>query len=181
VKKTTFSILITILILFAIVVPASAITDGELDDDRHPQVVLILMEVGGKPMYRCSGTMLSPTVVLTAGHCASNYPDEPYSGMRIFTETDVDNGDNDYPYSGNNSIEVAEWFAHPLYETGAFIYNDVGILILEEPYDPGVFGELPEADQLDALKTKRGKQDTWFTAVGYGLQESFPNAVAWKT
>ena len=35
-------------------------------------------------MYRCSATLLSPTVVLTAGHCTSNYPDEPYSGMRVF-------------------------------------------------------------------------------------------------
>ena len=180
-KKRYMAVIIAIVLILAVVIPASAITDGELDNDRHPQVVLILMEVGGEPMYRCSGTMLSPTVVLTAGHCASNYPDEPYSGMRIFTETDVDNGENSYPYAGENSIEVAEWYAHPDFETGAFIYNDVGVLILAEPYDPGVFGELPEVDQLDVLKTKRGKQDTWFTAVGYGLQESFPNAVAWKT
>jgi secreted trypsin-like serine protease len=42
------------------------------------------------------------------------------------------------------------------------------------------YGTLPEEDQLDALKTKRGKQDVTFTAVGYGLQESFPDAASWK-
>jgi hypothetical protein len=30
------------------------------------------------------------------------------------------------------------------------------------------------------LKTKRGQQDTTFTAVGYGLQASFPDAASWK-
>jgi len=30
-------------------------------------------------------------------------------------------------------------------------------------------------NQFDALKTRRGLQDTTFTAVGYGLQESFPD------
>lgn len=186
-KKRYLAVLIAIILILAVVIPVAAITDGELDNDRHPQVVLILMEVGGEPMYRCSGTMLSPKVVLTAGHCASNYPGEPYSGMRIFTETDVDNGDNSYPYAGENSIEVAEWYAHPDYETAAFVYNDVGILILEKPYYPlgdkkfKDWGVLPELDQLDDLKPKREKADAWFTAVGYGLQESFPNAVAWKT
>jgi secreted trypsin-like serine protease len=186
-KKRIITIILTLILLLVAVIPASAITDGELDNDRHPQVVLILMEVGGEPMYRCSGTMLSPTIVLTAGHCASNYPDEPFSGMRIFTETDVENGDNSYPYAGENSIEVAEWYAHPDFETGAFVYNDVGVLVLEEAYYPlgdesfDDWGELPELDQLDILKTKRGKQETWFTAVGYGLQQSFPNAVDWKT
>ena len=31
------------------VVPAGAVTDGELDGNRHPGVVLLLMEVGGEP------------------------------------------------------------------------------------------------------------------------------------
>jgi hypothetical protein len=48
-------------------------------------------------------------------------------------------------------------------------------VILEEP---GVvldtYGELPTVDQLDVMKTKRGKQNLVFTAVGYGLQEINP-------
>ncbi len=182
-KKTTLSILITILLLMTVVLPASAITDGELDGDDHPHVVLLLMEVSDEVMYRCSGTLLSPTVLLTAGHCTSNYPGEPYRAMRIFTESDVEYGDNIYPFAGGpNSIKAVSWAAHPLYETGPFFLHDVGIVILEEPGLIGldVYGELPEVDQLDAMKTKRGKQDTTFTAVGYDLQESFPNAAAWK-
>jgi secreted trypsin-like serine protease len=36
------------------------------------------------------------------------------------------------------------------------------------------YGELPQLDQLDQLKTRRGRQDTTFTAVGYGLQRINP-------
>jgi secreted trypsin-like serine protease len=42
------------------------------------------------------------------------------------------------------------------------------------------YGQLPALNQLDALKKKRGKQDVTFTAVGYGLQESFPDAASWQ-
>ena len=174
-KKKTISILIAMLLLLAVVIPASAITDGELDGTDHPHVVLLLMDVGGEPAFRCSGTLLSPTVLLTAGHCASNYPDEPYSGMRIFTESDVDNGDNSYPYAGNNSIEAVSWAAHPDYETDAFLYHDVGIVILEEPGFVGldVYGALPELNGLDDLQTGKNFGQE-FTSVGYGLQASYP-------
>jgi secreted trypsin-like serine protease len=50
----------------------------------------------------------------------------------------------------------------------------VGVVILEEPVDLATYGALPELDQLDELKTRRGRQDTTFTAVGYGLQRINP-------
>ena len=141
------------------------------------------MEIGGQPAFRCSGTLLSPTVVLTAGHCTNDFPDEPYSGMRVFTESDVQNGNNDYPFAGPNSVEAVDWAAHPLFETAPFYVHDVGVVILQAP---GVvlakkdYGVLPQANQLDQLKTRRGQQDVTFTAVGYGLQKSFPDAASWK-
>jgi Trypsin len=163
--------------------PAAAITDGELDGNGHPYVVLLLMEVGGAPKYRCSGTLLSPTVLLTAGHCTSNFPDEPYTGMRVFTDSNVDAGKgttNNYPYGGLNSVEAAEWHAHPLYETAPFYVHDVGVVILSKPIKLAKYGTLPKANQFDAFKTERGLKDVTFTAVGYGLQKSFPDAASWK-
>jgi secreted trypsin-like serine protease len=176
-KKRFLVVLAVLVTMLVIVGGVSAITDGELDGDGHPHVVLLLMEVGGAPAYRCSGTLLSPTYLLTAGHCTSNYPDEPYSGMRVFIESDVDNGDNNYPFaSPPKSVEAVEWYAHPDYETAPFYFNDVGVVILEEPGVPGLdtYGTLPEVDELDQYKTQRGKNKLWFTAVGYGLQLSNP-------
>ena len=171
------AVLLLILMLATLfVTTASAVTGGEPDGNDHPQVVLLIMDVGGQPAFRCSATMLTPTVVLTAGHCTNNYPGEPFTGMRIFTESDVETGNNNYPFTGPNSVEAVSWAAHPEYETAPFFVHDVGVVILEEPgYDPGVFGTLPEADQLDVLATKRGKQDVTFTSVGYGLQQITSN------
>jgi V8-like Glu-specific endopeptidase len=173
-KKAPIAAISIMAILVIAISPAGAITDGELDGENHPHVVLLIMDVGGVPMWRCSATLLSPTVVLTAGHCTSNYPGEPATAIRIFTESDVENGDNNYPFAGPNSVEAAEWYAHPEYENAPFWYHDVGVVILQEPVYLDTYGVLPEVDQLDALKTRRGLQDTTFTAVGYGLQRINP-------
>jgi len=178
-KKYLFVLLSVIAILAVAVFPVSAITDGEPDGNGHPQVVLILMEVNGQPAYRCSGTLIAPTFVLTAGHCAGA-PGE-FSGIRIFTESDVDNGSNNYPYAGPNSIEALNWAAHPDYPYAPFYFNDVGMIELAAPVNGVPYATLPAVDSLDKLKTKRGQQDVTFTAVGYGLQKSFPDAAAWKT
>lgn len=155
---------------------AGAITDGELDGDGHPHVVLVLADVDGAPAFRCTGTQISPIYVLTAGHCVSNFPGPgDISGIRIFTESDVQNGDNAYPFGGgNNTIEALRWAAHPEYENYPFYFNDVGMIELTEPRVLDEYGALPAEDSLDALARRRGKQNVTFTAVGYGLQRINP-------
>ncbi|MGB2897104.1 MAG: trypsin-like serine protease [Anaerolineales bacterium] len=175
-KKGLFILLITLVLLVVMIIPAAAITDGDLDGDGHPHVVLLIMDVGGAPAFRCSGTLLSPTVLLTAGHCTNNYPDPEFTGMRIFTESDVQYGDNNYPFAGPNSVEAKEWHTLPGYEGGPWFGYDAGVVILEKP---GVkkldtYGELPELNELDVLATQRGLQDVTFTSVGYGLQQINP-------
>lgn len=71
-------------------------------------------------------------------------------------------------------------YVHPEFYDAPFFYHDVGVVVLDTAMEMDEYGVLPEVNQLDELKTKRGKQDTTFTAVGYGLQESFPSAAAWK-
>lgn len=97
--------------------------------------------------------------------------------MRVFYESDVDNGNNNYPFAGPNAIEATDWAAHPDYETAPFWFNDVGVVKLAAPV-PGIatdqYGELPEVDQLDVMKKRRGHQNRMFTAVGYGLQRINP-------
>ena len=45
--------------------PAAAITGGRPDGNAHPYVGIVLTADGAL----CSGSLLSPTVFLTAGHC----------------------------------------------------------------------------------------------------------------
>lgn len=179
-KKLVIAWIASLALATGLVGTAAAVTNGDLDGEGHPHVVLLLMEVGGEPMYRCSATLLSPTVLLTAGHCTSNYPDEPFSGMRVFTESDVDNGDNAYPYAGMNSVEAKAWYAHPLYEAAAFYVHDVGVVILEKPIQLDTYAELPLVGELDVLASQVRKPLISFTSVGYGAQKSFPDAASWK-
>lgn len=186
-RKLAIAMLLgTLMVLAIAIVPAGAVTDGELDGDGHPHVVLLVMDVGGVPTFRCSATMLTPRVVLTAGHCTNNFPDldadgnfvGDFTGMRVFTESDVENGDNNYPFCNRrdkNCVNAESWAAHPLYETAPFFVHDVGVVILKKPgFSPGAFGVMPQQDQLDALQPG---SDTTFTAVGYGLQRIVSNPV----
>jgi secreted trypsin-like serine protease len=153
----------------AIVIPLAAITNGEIDGTRHPAVKLLVMDVAGKPAFRCSGTLLSPTVLLTAGHCAGE-PGE-FSGMRVFTESDVQNGNNNYPNAGPNTVEALTWSSHPLFTEAQFFLHDVGVVVLSKPVKVKSYGVLPAVGDLDGLQPRAS---TVFTAVGYGLQQINP-------
>ena len=175
-KKRYVAILITFVLLLVIVIPVAAITDGELDGEGHPYVgLMVALDADGNPLWRCSGTLLSPTVYLTAGHCT----EAPAERATIWFDADVESNipDNGYPFTGD---VFGTTYTHPEYLPGAFVYRDVGVVVLDNPVYMDEYGALPALDQLDALKTKRGKQDITFTAVGYGLQESFPDAASWK-
>jgi V8-like Glu-specific endopeptidase len=150
---------------------ASRIVHGTLDGNNHRAVVLIVMDIAGDPAFRCSGTLLSARVVLTAGHCTGE-PGE-FSGMRVFTEADVDNGNNNYPFPGPNTVEAKSWASHPLFTEALFFLHDVGVIVLNKdvPLPASAYGVLPGVNQLDGLKSNA---NTTFTSVGYGLQRINP-------
>lgn len=172
-KNLVFASLFSAVMLLASS-PSFGVTNGELDGDAHPAVVLIIMDINGSPAYRCSGALIAPKFVLTAGHCAGA-PGE-FSGMRVFTESDVENGFNSYPFAGPNSVEAVRWASHPDFPDEAFFLNDVGMIELAEDIELPIdkYATLPGIDILDNLKTERGLKDVSFTAVGYGLQRINP-------
>ena len=174
-RKLGFIGFVLVLVIFSTLIGSVlAVTNGEPDGNGHPQVGLMVAFIDGAPQWRCSGTMISEYVYLTAGHCTFGA-----DHVEIWFDADVENGipDNGYPFNGTHQGTP---YAHPLYPTASFVFNDVGVVILDS-VGPGPYASLPAENSLDALKTQRGKQDVTFTAVGYGLQRSFPDAASHHT
>jgi hypothetical protein len=174
-----FPLILVFVFVFALVVvgTALAVTNGQPDGDDHPYVGLLVFDPApGVPGWRCSGALIAPDVVLTAGHCTDGavaarvwfderlqdddgtflVPDYPSGGVVAiegtpYTNPDYDSVDN--PYGGGNGLP-------------AFAYRDVGIVVLDEPVDMDEMGLLPEAGLVDTLKNK-----TDVDLVGYGVQE----------
>lgn len=167
-------VLSTLFSIFAILTigisPVAAITDGELDGNGHPYVgLMVALDANGTPLWRCSGTLLSSTIFLTAGHCT----EAPAARAQIWFASDVDAGipGNGYPTHG----EVAgTTHLHPQFDPNAFYRYDLGVVVLDSPVQMSQYGALPKQDVLDSLAKRRGQQDVTFTAVGYGLQQINP-------
>ncbi len=149
--------------------PAKAITNGEPDNGRHPYVGLAVFEdAPGHPAWRCSASLLSRTVVLTAGHCTDGAV-----AARVWFAEDVQTN-TEYPFGGATSYEGVP-YTYPGFCIGCgnglpgFAYRDVGIIVLTEPVPTSVVGEyaqLPSPGLVDELSSKAP-----VTLVGYGVQE----------
>jgi hypothetical protein len=160
-------------VLLLAVSPVTAVTSGEPDGNRHPYVgLMVAQDANRAPLWRCSGTLLSSTVFLTAGHCTES----PAAHVEIWFDADVESGipGNGYPNKGQvgGTPYTIPNFSFPV--------RDAGVVVLDKPYKTSQYGALPALNQLDTLESQRGQQDVTFTAVGYGLQESFPDAASWK-
>jgi V8-like Glu-specific endopeptidase len=174
--KKTLIALVAVVAAAVIALPASAITDGSPDGAAHPYVgLMVAQDSKGTPLWRCSGTLISPTVFLTAGHCT----EAPAAHAEIWFDADVQSGQpgNGYPNTGEVGGTT---YTHPQYDPDAFYLYDLGVVVLDTPVTMDTYGALPSLNQLDELKSGKVKQDTFFTSVGYGLQKAFPDAAAWK-
>jgi Trypsin len=152
--------------------PAGAITFGQLDGNRHPNVGALFAEwVPENPGldFLCSGTLVSPTVVLTASHCTIGLdPDE------FFVSFDPVASDEDGAPVGTLLPGTA--VTHPDYALHTKD-PDVAVVILDEPYTAAEPAELPPLNFLNSIDLKRQR----FTAVGYGAvredKRKGPNAL----
>jgi secreted trypsin-like serine protease len=147
------AIVLTVVIL-SLATPALAITYGEPDGTQHPNVGGLVSPTqysDGTWLY-CSGTLISPTVFLTAAHCAEGT-------ARVTLTFDPDYQAGDKTYTGT-------WYADPLYDQKQNDPHDLAVVVFDKPIKGIVPARLPAEDSLSDLP---GTQQ--FTPVGYGAYE----------
>jgi len=170
-------------VLAAVAVPSLAITNDWVADNEHPFVGLVVFyDAQGEFSHRCSGSLLTPTKLLTAGHCTA--PNSGAVTARVYfqqdaganfdpvTEVDPVSGYPETCAPGTLGYLCAT--SHELHDfgfTGLTIpeTHDAGVVILDQPIYLAEYGELAPAGTLDSLAQARGTKSTVFTVSGYGL------------
>ncbi len=85
----------------AVGVPSFAITNDWVVDNEHPFVGLVVFyDADGEFSHRCSGSLISPTKLLTAGHCTA--PNSGAVTARVYFQQDA--GANFDPVTGVDPI-----------------------------------------------------------------------------
>jgi Trypsin len=161
-----------------VVGPASAITFGQPDSGLHPEVGALLADYdpgNPGPDVLCTGTLIAPTVFLTAGHCTDYLQSQGISQVWVTFAPSYDEDstsmsglipgsyvtDPDYGYSGQGG------FSDP---------HDLAVVLLDAPAVGITPAQLPAANLLDQLDLR----SETFTAVGYGtvreIKQKGPNA-----
>jgi hypothetical protein len=167
VKRLTL-LLASFAAFLAVAAPASAIQFGSPDGNAHPQVGLVLFYgAAGNPLSRCTGTLLSPTVLLTAGHCTYGM-----ASAQVWFSPGPITIASGYPFTGGASFGTP--YTHPLFDNfaGSPANYDLGVVVLDTP-QPGPYASLAPVGLLDSLK----KNDVTFDLVGYGLQNALPPTI----
>jgi secreted trypsin-like serine protease len=164
----------------------SLITGNYQEDFVHPWVGLVAFyDANGEFLWRCSGSLLSPTVFLTAGHCIGDNEEQAVSARIWFAQdagAHYDPATQFDPVTGYPDTCLPQpdpcVTSHELYTFGypAGFPNtkDVGLVILDTPVQLSSYGELAPVGTLDALATQRGRQDVSFVSSGYGLSYTRP-------
>jgi hypothetical protein len=133
---------------------AQAITNGVPDGTDHPNVGGLVSPTqysDGTWIY-CSGTLISPTVFLTAAHCGED-------GERVAVTFDP-------AYQEGDKVYYGTFYADPEYNQSQSDPHDIAVVVFDKPVKGITPALLPEADSLSGLS---GSQ--LFTSVGYGAYE----------
>jgi len=178
-RRTAAFLLFVTAAFLAAVGTSQAITGGQLDGNRHPNVAMIVYyQPDGR--FRCSATLVSPTVLVTAGHCTDGVRGKVIvtfdSVAPATTPRAADDTGNGMSNTGYTAAP-AGWLAgtphtHPLWD-GELQLNDlhdVGVVVLDQPYTGATPARLAPRNYLEGLaQGKGGLSKETFELVGYGV------------
>ena len=177
-------------LVIATAAPAAAITGNYVEDYEHPYVGLVTtFDADGEFLGRCSGSLLTPTVFLTAGHCTDDVATavvyfQQDAGVNYDPATELDPVTGYPEFCAGDTLGDVCATSDEAYNWGFDDFagfpdtKDLGLVILDQPIMLDEYGSLAAVGSLDRLATRQGRQDVLFTASGYGLSYSSPVEVA---
>jgi len=146
------------------------ITDGIPTGSDFGAVGALLFDFGDDGILDpvCTGSLISPTVFLTAGHCVFFFPPT----AQLYVTFDPTLG---LPPAPAPVIAAEAFHTHPDFFLGglAIAKNDLGVVILPAAATSGITPlQLPSAGFLDQLAAQGGLTGQIFLNVGYGVSAS---------
>ena len=132
---------------------ALAITYGQPDENRHPNVGALVGTFDGQTHPYCSGTLISSTIFLTAAHC-------DIGTSRVYVTFDSQ-------YTSKSKLYEGIFHADPFYTQSQSDPHDIAVVVFEKPIRGIEPAQLPTLGQFDSVA-----KNQQFTAVGYGGQEA---------
>ncbi len=115
-----------------------AIKGGSLATD-YPEAVLLLMKVGGAPKSLCSGSLLAPNIVLTAGHCVHGF--DSWTVTAPFANGQTAGSSNAVTYDWNSGGDTVDPNSH-----------DVALVILDTPITLASYPTVATSELADGAK-----------------------------
>jgi secreted trypsin-like serine protease len=145
---------------------ANAITFGEPDGNRHPNVGALVADWNPNspgPDQFCTGTLVRPTLFLTAAHCLVGWPEGTVISVSFSPVYD------EAAAAPTGLVPVSDYTLHEGFGQpgGGADAHDVAIATLQTPQSLPL-AQLPALGLLDTFSQQQLRR-LQFTTVGYGL------------
>ena len=167
---------VPVVILAALLLTArvGAITYGFVDTTNAfaNAGAFIVKAPSGRIFPICSGTLIAPSVFLTASHCTVFYErDLAPEGYVAYVSFDNPIPFGDLTSKSTKLVAVTEVVTNPGYNAAQSDSGDIAVLLVDARETRGITpATLPTAGLLDSLAARNGLKGSVFTPVGYGLQ-----------
>jgi len=156
IRSLILALVVAVLLLTA--TPAFAIIGGQPDGNGHPYVGGIDVRPTGRRIP-CTGTLISPTVFLTAGHCTRFFDNAGLTEARVTF---------DPVFSEAVTFYTGTLHTNPAFTQRQNDPGDFGVIVFDNPVIEITPASLPTVGLLDQLGPQ-GLHNVIFPTVGYGI------------